>query len=407
MAAAKRFSLAEGDFIAGTPYRVVRAIDLGGMGEVYEVDHTRAGTRRAIKVVRETVDPRAKAADRLRQEGQALRLVDHPNVVRVYEVGELPDGRPYFAMELLEGCTLRKLAKNAPLGLPRAVHLVVQALDGLHAVHERGIVHRDVKPTNLLVLRGDRVKVLDFGIAKMLRGGQDCVRTSEGQVLGTTRYMAPEQLRGRAVDARADVYAAAIVFFEVASNVHPFEFVAGASGSVSARLHRPAPYLSDVLGNTVSPAIDDVLHCALSRDPEGRFDSAKDFAAALREAIGEPVHAFRFGSADPHATTRVCPVQVTLDDSVACAEALPLVAVRRPQEIATVPAISVEAKRDDTPTAVDVPHRPRASNLITSACALVLALTAVCLSSLRACSDRDAAVRGQHATSAECPPVLR
>lgn len=371
---ARRFSLQEGQFIQGTPYRIVRAIDLGGMGEVYEVDHTRAGTRRVIKVVRDLSDPRARAADRLRQEARALRAVNHPNVVRVFELGCLPDGRPYVAMELLEGLTLRAmLQEQGRIGLLRATRLVAQALDGLEAVHQAGMVHRDVKPTNMMVCARDRLKLLDFGVAKWIRGSCSGVHTSTGQVLGTARYMAPEQLRGKPVDGRADLYAAALVLFEAASGVHPFASSHGATGAVLARLRRPAPRLSELCVDAVPPALDAAVATALSADPNQRFASAGEFADALRRSVGSIHAAPRMSTVDPFATTRVQPASLTWSQLIASE---------------TKPCGAVPAHEGDTaPTRVE--RSPRMDRLTmlgvtSSICALILGVTAVSAAALAA-----------------------
>jgi eukaryotic-like serine/threonine-protein kinase len=288
MSKPSQFSLKEGEWIGGTPYRVVRPLGLGGMGEVYEVDHTHTGTRRAIKVLRDMKDVSGNAAMRLTREGRALGVIDHPHVVRVYEIGTIADGRPYFSMQLLEGTTLRGLlARDRKLEPVRALRLMLQALAGLEAVHEQGIVHRDVKPTNLFVCRGETVKVLDFGVAKLLYGTTMSPSTAEGLVLGTMRYMAPEQLSGAPVSCATDVYASALVLFELIAGRHAFQSPKRSDASVVARLREPAPRLSSMAGVQVPAALDAAIARALDRDPAKRFASATGFADALR-ASWEP-----------------------------------------------------------------------------------------------------------------------
>lgn len=282
-----RYSLNDGQWINGTPYRVVRALGLGGMGEVYEVDHTRTGTRRAIKLLRDVVERQGNPARRLIREGIALASIDHPNVVRVYEVDALPDGRPYFAMQLLEGCTFRTLTSREPgISVGRALHLAVQALRGLEAVHARNIIHRDVKPTNLFVCRGDVVKVLDFGVAKLIDVATGSTRTAEGLVLGTIRYMAPEQLCGAAVTCAADVYSMGLVVFELVTGNHAFCNGAGGEKPFMARLREPAPRLSTRTRVPLPRGLDDVVARALERDPQDRYASAREFADALQACAG-------------------------------------------------------------------------------------------------------------------------
>ena len=281
------FSFEEGAWIDGTPYRVVRPLGLGGMGEVYEVDHTRTGTRRAIKVLRARADPLGVLAGRLRVEGVAMRAIDHPNVVRVYEVAKLPDDRPYFAMQKLEGRNLRELIRrSAPLAVARAVALVLQALDGLAAAHAQGIIHRDVKPSNLFLTSEGTLKVLDFGIALRLTRARGELLTEPGMVMGTLRYMAPEQLRAGEADARTDVYAAALVLWELIAGQHPFDAMVDASSSVMTRLHRPAPLLGPWAAKPLPCRLEQTLARALAIEPRHRFESAQSFAKALRRDAG-------------------------------------------------------------------------------------------------------------------------
>ncbi len=279
------YSLKDGCWIDGTPYRVVRGLGQGGMGEVYEVDHTRAGTRRALKVLRACADPGGQAALRLQREGRALAHIDHANVVRVFELGRIHDGRPYFAMQLLEGGTARELlTRSGRMDVRRAVRVVLQALSGLAAVHARGVIHRDVKPSNLFVCRNDAVKLLDFGIAKIVYGAGAGPATAEGIVLGTMRYMAPEQVGGRRVGPATDVYAMALVLFELITCEHGFQRRSG-SDSVMSRLHARPPRLSEVLSG-IPASLDDVISWALEPDPADRPQTAEGFARALADAIG-------------------------------------------------------------------------------------------------------------------------
>lgn len=298
-----QFSLNEGDWVGGTPYRVVRPLGLGGMGEVYEVDHTRTGTRRAIKVLRESSEGTENAARRLLREGRALAAIDHPNVVRVYEMGTIADGRPYFAMQLLEGMTFRGLlSRDEPIGTGRAMRLVLQALSGLQAVHEFGIVHRDLKPTNLFLCRGECVKVLDFGVAKLLDGSMSSVSTAEGMVLGTMRYMAPEQLTGAPVTAATDVYAMGLVLFELIARRHAFQPRKGGDGPAMARLKRVAPKISSVVPGRLPRGLEQVIACALEREPSNRFEDAGEFALALSDCLQEAPHK-PFANMDAPAAT--------------------------------------------------------------------------------------------------------
>jgi serine/threonine protein kinase len=268
-------SFQAGDWMEGTPYRVVRPLGVGGMGEVYEVDHTRTGTRRAVKVAR-PLSADALLPQRLIREARALRAIDHPNVVRVFEVGALPDGRPYFAMELLDGACLRHLiVEQSPMVFVRAVRLILQALDGLAAIQAQGLVHRDVKPSNLFVDVCGVVKVLDLGIVKSTNPYASGPRTRDGMVLGTTRYMAPEQLSGACVDARADVYSAGLVLVEL---------LVGRKFRNSAWRRDGSPNLPRDLPSGLAS----VIGRALAREPEQRFSCAEELASALRLWVPVP-----------------------------------------------------------------------------------------------------------------------
>ncbi|PIE06199.1 MAG: serine/threonine protein kinase, partial [Sorangium cellulosum] len=159
-------SFQPGAVIKGTPYRIIRPIGVGGMGEVYEVVHARTSRRLAIKVARTHLRDDVASLYRLVREGRALSSIQHPNVVKVFEAGELPNGRPYFAMELLEGTSMKNVIKRAPLSFARSVDLACQALDGLSAIHRHGLIHRDVKPSNLFLDLDGVLKVLDLGVVK-------------------------------------------------------------------------------------------------------------------------------------------------------------------------------------------------------------------------------------------------
>jgi serine/threonine protein kinase len=251
------------------------------MGEVYEVDHTRAGTRRAVKVLGRQVPVSSAAATRLRLEGEALLRFDHPNVVRVYEVGVLGDGRPFFAMELLDGETLREvLARRQVLSCEEAVDVVLQALKGLDAAHRCGMIHRDVKPGNLFVQRDGRVKLLDFGIAKFRGAGVSAVRTEMGVMLGTRKYMAPEQMVGGPIGPQADVFALGVVLFELLTGLHPRDAQAASTGTSLRWFDAPLPSLRQWVPQTPA-SLDQILSRAMLVDVGARFPDARAFADAL------------------------------------------------------------------------------------------------------------------------------
>src|SRR5688572_9167468 len=204
------------------PYEVVGPIGAGAMGEVYRAKDTRLGRDVAIKVL-----PIVFAADpdrvrRFEQEARSAGVLNHPNIVTIYDIGS-DEGAPYVVSELLEGETLRqRLAR--PIPIDAAVAFARQVADGLAAAHEKGIVHRDLKPENLFVTREDRLKILDFGLAKLIAGGEDLhvAGTQPGTVLGTAGYMAPEQVRGGHIDHRSDLFALGAILYEMIAGTRAF-----------------------------------------------------------------------------------------------------------------------------------------------------------------------------------------
>lgn len=300
------YGFANGDFIEGTPYRVVGGRGFGGMGEVYEVDHTRFGTRRALKVVRQVADARSATGRRLVNEGCVLRSIDHPNVVRVFDVDLLPDGRPFFAMELLEGKSLRELLdQQGFLPVETAVLIVAQALRGLGFAHQRGIIHRDVKPSNLMVSPAGQTKILDFGIAKFLDPSLNLSLTAYGVAIGTVKYMAPEQLSGRPLDQRADIYAMGLVLYEALAGVHPYQTQATREAKIYARLKQPAPPMDLFARQAIPERISKIVSEMLAILPENRPADATVLCRHLLAAIGRSIHELDSLGVDLSFTTRV------------------------------------------------------------------------------------------------------
>ena len=213
------------------PYEIRSAIGAGGMGEVYRARDTRLGREVAIKVLPEflTSDP-----DRLRrfeQEARAAAALNHPNILAVHQMGTY-EGTPYLVSELLEGETLREILRRGPVPLRKAVEYGVQIAQGLAAAHEKGIIHRDLKPENIFVTRDGRMKILDFGLAKLTQvepaSGENATvtfreQTDLGVVMGTVGYMSPEQVRGQAADPRSDIFAFGAVLYEMLTGKRAFQ----------------------------------------------------------------------------------------------------------------------------------------------------------------------------------------
>jgi serine/threonine protein kinase len=279
---ARAAELHPGERLKGTPYVVLRQLGQGGMGEVYEVEHAQLGRRAALKVLHRNHRDRPDLAARLREEARLLARLRHPNLVEVFDLGVTADGRPYFAMPLLCGRDLRaELTRARALPADAAMALAVQALDGLAAAHAAGLVHRDVKLENLFLEEDGTLKVLDFGVAKIVDGGFG--RTDPGVSPGTPRSMAPEQCAGGRVDARTDLYAVGLVLYELCTGQGPFDALLGNDHALRfAHCDRAPVPPSRRSPHPLGPAVDAVILRALAKAPEDRFQTAAEMATALR-----------------------------------------------------------------------------------------------------------------------------
>jgi hypothetical protein len=273
-----------GALIVGTRYRVVRPIGEGGMGWLFDVEHVELGKRFVLKVLRPECARRSDLVARLRNEWRALGRLQHPNIVAATDAGDTADQIPFFVMERLEGEPLsRRLRREGRLSIPVALEIAACILEGLAAAHEIGIVHRDIKPPNVFLVRGGGVKLLDFGVAKFDNPAAQVV-TAHGVAIGTPRYMSPEQANGAKVDGRADLYATGLILFELVTGQSPFEDARDTTDLIVAHLAREAPRLASLLPG-VSPELDRIVAGLLAKDPRARPSNARELAAALR-AIG-------------------------------------------------------------------------------------------------------------------------
>ncbi len=276
------------DPLAGTRYRFVGVIGRGGSSDVYEATGPK-GDRFAIKVLRAAYRDAQQYATRLLQEGRLLASINHANLVPVREMGMTRDGRPFLAMPRMIGQPLRDyLVTHGPIEPNVAALLLAGALDGLHEAHHRGIVHRDVKPGNIFVLTKDdgepeRALLFDFGIAKVT--GAAAHHTTGDCILGTPRYLAPEQILGGRIDGRVDVYAMGIVLYETIAARGPYDILRGAEFDAQMRAHLTlSPRRLDDL-SPASPALARVVARALEKAPGKRYATAAAFAEALRRAV--------------------------------------------------------------------------------------------------------------------------
>ncbi|MFO0629242.1 MAG: serine/threonine-protein kinase [Polyangiales bacterium] len=271
-----------GDTLGGR-YRVVRLLGEGAMGAVYEAEHALIGRRVALKVLHERFSASAEAVERFHAEARATAAIGHPHIVDVLDFGS-DAGRPYLVMELLRGETLaERLSRSPALDATDACRIVGEVLSGVAAAHEIGVVHRDLKPENIILTRGERAKVVDFGVSKFREAeGAARGRTREGMLLGTPGYIAPEQWIGApSVDHRADLFSVGVILYELLTGGLPYE------GSTRAELYQemvhgdaPPPTPSSIAPECPA-SLDAIALRAVHRDPAQRFQSAGEFLAAL------------------------------------------------------------------------------------------------------------------------------
>jgi eukaryotic-like serine/threonine-protein kinase len=270
------------------PYEIVSPLGTGGMGEVYRARDTRLGRDVAIKVLPERLAEDAESLSRFEREAKAVAALSHPNILALHDVGR--EGRvAYAVMELLEGETLREALVSGPLPLRRARDFAMQIALGLGAAHEKGIVHRDLKPDNVFVTRDERVKILDFGLAKPGAAAADASSetqsptvsgyTEPGRILGTVGYMSPEQVRGIALDARSDIFSFGSMLYEMVTGRRAFQRETAAE-TMTAIL-KEEPFEPDGREAGVPPALAPILRHCLEKKPDKRFQSARDLAFAL------------------------------------------------------------------------------------------------------------------------------
>ncbi len=277
------------------PFEIVAPLGAGGMGEVYRARDERLKRDVAIKVLPASFSTDHDRLRRFEQEAQAAGTLNHPNITAVYDIGE-HDGAPYVVQELLEGQTLRAELAGGRFSPRHAIEYAQQIAHGLAAAHEKGIVHRDLKPENVFVTKDGRVKILDFGLAKLTQpekaGPQtslptETAGTEPGVVLGTLGYMSPEQVRGKPADARSDIFAFGAILYEMLSGKRAFHGDSAAD-TMSTILREDPPDLSST-NRLIAPALDRIVRHCLEKNPEARFHSAHDLAFDLEALSGAEV----------------------------------------------------------------------------------------------------------------------
>ncbi|MBL8114465.1 MAG: serine/threonine protein kinase, partial [Acidobacteria bacterium] len=274
-------------------YQLLGSIGRGGMGEVWKALDTSLARVVALKVFPVGLAATPQRRARFEREARAAAAVSHPNLVGIFDVGEF-EGLPYLVQEFVDGETIEAMLDRAPVPVRRAVAWAIQAAEGLAHAHDAGILHRDIKPGNLMVGRDGRVRVLDFGLAKLQdppedRTEKDGVReenlTTEGLVLGTAHYMSPEQAMGRKLDGRSDVFSLGICLFEMIAGERPFQG-ASAIDVMHAIISKPAKTLPATV-RSVPPALHGVLDKALQKDPANRYAGMRELVRALAQVLQE------------------------------------------------------------------------------------------------------------------------
>jgi serine/threonine protein kinase len=266
------------------PYRLLSRIGSGGMGEVWKAEDTNLLRTVAVKLLRAEIAGDAEWKARFLREARTAARLSHPNIATIYAIDEV-EQRMYIAMEFVEGESLKSLIASRALSMPDVVRIIKRCADALNEAHAHGVIHRDVKPENILVSQRT-VKMLDFGIAKLMdvQSEEAGKLTSDGTIIGTPDYMSPEQALGKPVDHRSDIFSLGVVLYEALSGRHPFA-VANVTRTLLNLVSKEPPDIATLLP-AAPPQLAEIVRKAMSKKPDERYDAAKQMASALNKIYG-------------------------------------------------------------------------------------------------------------------------